>query len=109
MRTSAFLATVFALTLSGCGAVDSYVPKYYIGLVLKPTGYEERVYEPGTVNLDKAVQNDVASKLVIVRQSDYPFTYNEQFPENSSENNRCLVGPNKKTIPLDVHLSLKLP
>lgn len=106
------LMIAVSLALAGC---DNYVnvPPNDIGLVLTPTGYEEQIYTPGQVNIQKEDTGGRGNRLVLIQRSG--FAVKEQFlrndPENEkdTEDHRCVVGPRQEPMTLDVRLLLALP
>jgi hypothetical protein len=89
------------------------VPPNMIGLMLSPTGFEGKIYEPGQVDIGNESWSGYGNKLVLVQRSG--FEIKEQFVSNDPNNpddhedHRCIVGPKREPMSLDVRLLFALP
>lgn len=108
-------AALAALSLTACGRAFENVPPNDIGMVLTPTGYENKIYTPGQVDIGTVGAAGQENRLVLIQRSG--FSVEEQFrepgastekSEMDASDHRCLT---KDTNPmtLDVRLIFALP
>jgi len=102
------LAGGLALMLAACQEYAN-VPPSDIGMMLTPTGYDGKIYSPGQVDIGELDGNRRGNSLVLIQRSGVEIK--EQFLKDNKdgEDHRCLVGPNKEAMSLDVRLVLALP
>jgi hypothetical protein len=85
-----------------------------IGLILTPTGFDGKIYEPGQVDIGAPGWfANWGNKLVLIQRSG--FQIKEQFGTNDpnnlddKEDHRCIVGPQRQPMTLNVRLLFALP
>jgi hypothetical protein len=105
------LAIVSLTVLVGCGDNYEGVPPNYIGMILTPTGYENKIYTPGQADIgDKATTTGMANSLVLIQRSGLQvkegFIGRDASPDK--EDHRCLSA-DRLPFTLDVRLLLALP
>lgn len=89
------------------------VPPNMIGLMLTPTGFDGKIYEPGQIDIGNESWSGYGNKLLLIQRSG--FAVKEQFGQNDPKNeedredHRCIVGPNREPMTLDVRLLFALP
>lgn len=85
------------------------VPPSDIAMMLTPTGYDGKIYTPGQVDIGDLDTTKRGNSLVLIQRSGVEVK--EQFlrGNNDGEDHRCLVGPNKEAMSLDIRLVLALP
>lgn len=101
------LAAIFSL--AGCSTYKN-VPPNDIGMMLTPTGYEEKIYTPGQADVGPVDWDGEMNRLVLLQRSGVEIK--EQFfgkdASDDKEDHRCLTG-DKSPVTLDVRLLLALP
>ncbi len=104
------LFIIAALGLIACDNNYQNVPPNDIGMMLTPTGYENRVYTPGQVNLGADDINGSYNRLVLIQRS--AIEVKEQFlnadANEDKTDHRCLLG-DKTAAALDVRLVMAIP
>lgn len=99
-----------SFVFTGCNAAYHNVPPNDIGMMLTPTGYEEKVYTPGMIDLGAVQQSGAQNRLVLIQRSGVevkePFIGKEA--SDDKEDHRCLTA-NKAPLTLDVRLLFALP
>lgn len=110
MTTNRFAVLVLAALLGSACENYANVPPNDIGMVLTPTGYEDRVYTPGQVDLGVAGQGGQGNRLVLLQRSGVQIKEPFIGPETSAdkEDHRCLTA-NRAPMSLDVRLLFALP
>ena len=90
------------------------IPPDMIGMILTPTGFDGKIYESGQVDIGNIGWfADWGNKLVLLQRGG--FAIKEQFvqndPNNSKdhEDHRCIVGPKREPMSLDVRLLFAMP
>lgn len=88
------------------------IPPNMIGLMLTPTGFDGKIYEPGQVDIgDPGWFSGFGNKLVLLQRSG--FAIKEQFTgaaaNEDHEDHRCIVGPYREPMTLDVRLLFAMP
>jgi|SRR3989338_3696067 len=103
-----FIATTFVFF--GCEASYHGVPPNDIAMMLTPTGYEDKIYTPGQVDIGQVQANGSQNRLVLIQRSGIevkePFIGKEA--SEDKEDHRCLTG-DKAPVTLDVRLLFALP
>lgn len=103
---------ILALTvpLAACWEHFVNVPPNDIGMILTPTGYEDKIYSPGQINLGELDSAGQGNTLVLIQRS--AFQIKEAFvgadPTGDNEDHRCLTG-NVAPMTIDVRLTFALP
>lgn len=104
------LSLVALVFITGCEMRFANVPPNDIGMMLTPTGYENKVYSPGQVNIGKEDTDGEGNKLVLIQRSG--IEVKEQFigaaGSEDKEDHRCLTRDNAP-MTLDVRLMFALP
>jgi hypothetical protein len=93
----------------GCCLLEMTIPPNNIAMVLTPTGYEDKIYTPGQVDMGTTGTGGQGNQLVLIQSSG--FEIKEQFLEKDKEDgadHRCTTGDHNP-ITLDVRLVLALP
>jgi len=90
------------------------VPPNMIGLILTPTGFDGKIYEPGLVNIGSSgYLDDWGNRLLLIQRSGFQikeqFISNDPDHPNDHEDHRCIVGPKRQPMTLDVRLLFALP
>lgn len=100
--------------VNGCADASEprLVPPNMIGLLLTPTGFDGKIYEPGQVEIGNTGWTAAwGNQLVLMEKAG--FFIKEQFtgPEANSdrEDHRCIVGPKREPMTLDVRLLFAMP
>ena len=86
------------------------VPPNMIGLMLTTTGYDGKIYLPGQVDIGNESWSGFGNRLVLIQRSGYYIK--EQFLEHvdgDEEDHRCVVGPDREPMTLDVRLLFAMP
>ena len=111
-----YFAAVALLTTSLCSvnaAELRAVPPNMIGLQLTPTGFDGKIYEPGQTDIGNESWSGYGNKLILIQRSG--FSVKEQFASsdpnnlNDREDHRCIVGPKRQPLSLDVRLLFAMP
>ncbi|OGG76868.1 hypothetical protein A3B35_00230 [Candidatus Kaiserbacteria bacterium RIFCSPLOWO2_01_FULL_54_24] len=112
----AALAVAIA-TLSGgasFAAEPRAIPPDMIGMILTPTGFDGKIYESGQIDIGNVGWfADWGNKLVLLQRGG--FAIKEQFIQNDPNNDkdredhRCIVGPKREPMSLDVRLLFAMP
>ena len=109
-----YVTAFVALGLIGCQRYEN-VPPNDIGMMLTPTGYEDKVYTPGQVDIGQENATGFQNRLVLVQRSG--FSIEEQFRgpglstqegETDNDDHRCLT-QDRAPMTLDVRLIFALP
>ncbi len=97
------------LSLVGCNDYQN-VPPNDIGMMLTPTGYEDKVYTPGQVDVGEKSAGNSYNRLVLIQRSGLEIK--EQFlnadASEDKTDHRCLLG-DKTAASLDVRLLIAIP
>ncbi|PCI28479.1 hypothetical protein COB52_03610 [Candidatus Kaiserbacteria bacterium] len=100
-----------ASTSSATAAEVRAVPPNMLGLMLTPTGFDGKIYEPGQVDIGKTgFFSGFGNKLILIQKSG--FQIKEQFGRtspNDDEDHRCIVGKKREPMTLDVRLLFAMP
>lgn len=100
---------VMLCLLTGCSNYAD-IPPNSIGMMLTPTGYEDRVYTPGQVDIGEEDTSNKGNKVVLIQRSG--IQVKEQFigKEGSvdKEDHRCLTADDSP-VTVDVRILLALP
>src|SRR3989344_3091427 len=95
-RFGPFVAGLLALVaLVGCEKYEN-VPPNDIAMMLTPTGYEDKVYTPGQVNIGKLSNDGRGNTLVLIQRSGIEVKEAFLRSAKDGEDHRCLVGKNKE-------------
>ena len=99
---------------SAFAAEPRAIPPDMIGMILTPTGFDGKIYESGQVDIgNKGWFADWGNKLVLLQRGG--FAIKEQFVQNDPNNDkdredhRCIVGPKREPMSLDVRLLFAMP
>ena len=117
-KVSLIAAAVVALAInfggSAFAAEPRAIPPDMIGMILTPTGFDGKIYESGQVDIGaKGWFADWGNKLVLLQRGG--FAIKEQFVQNDPNNDkdredhRCIVGPKREPMSLDVRLLFAMP
>jgi len=108
MKKYVFFAVIFLAIagLYGCGSMKN-VPSDKIGMILTPTGWDQKVYTSGQVDLGQASTDGTQNVLYLVQKSG--FQIKESFSNVEKEDHRCITGGDKSPFALDVRLLFALP
>lgn len=105
--------TLFAANTASAAETRA-VPPDMIGLMLTPTGFDGKIYESGQHDIGtKGFFADWGNKLVLLQRAG--FSIKEQFGQNDpknaqdTEDHRCIVGPRREPMTLDVRLLFAMP
>jgi len=105
---SVFIA--IAVFVSGCDQMKN-IPSDKLGMKLTPTGWEQKVYSPGQVDVGQLQSDGTGNTLYLVQSNG--FQVKESFSGRESnagkEDHRCVTGKDKSPFSLDVRLLLALP
>jgi hypothetical protein len=84
-----------------------------IGLMLTPTGFDGKIYEPGQVDIGNESWSGYGNKLILIQRSGFQikeqFGTNDPNNESDKEDHRCIVGPQRQPMTLNVRLLFALP
>lgn len=112
MQRNFFVIVILGLMsglLVGCQNYAD-IPPNDIGMMLTPTGYEEKIYTPGQVDIGQENANKRGNKMVLIQRSGIQIK--EQFigkeGNADKEDHRCLTA-NKAPATVDVRILLALP
>ena len=107
------LALVLALICLCLLACESYkpIPSGFVGKVLRPTGFEDKIYEAGQVELGTTAENGQASSLVLLEAT--TVTVKEQFMRQADggadrEDHRVLTRQ-RVPISVDIYVQIAIP
>jgi hypothetical protein len=114
------LATALAVTVvtlsggSSFAAEPRAIPPNMIGMVLTPTGFDGKIYESGQIDIGNVGWfADWGNKLVLLERGGFAikeqFVQNDPNNENDHEDHRCIVGPKREPMSLDVRLLFAMP
>lgn len=117
MKLAAACAAALAVLASSPAFAEEYnrvVPPNMIGLVITQTGFDGKIYETGLVNIGSpGYWDDWGSRLLLIQRSGFQikeqFIQNDPDHPNDHEDHRCIVGPNREPMSLDVRLLFALP
>ena len=108
-RFATIVLVLAAIATVGC-ANYANVPPSDIAMKLTPTGYEEKIYTPGQVDLGVERQGGYGDRLVLIQRSGIEIK--EQFigaaGSEDKEDHRCLTA-DRAPMTLDVRLLFALP
>lgn len=97
--------------LAGCTNYKN-VPPNDIAMILTPTGYEEKVYTPGQVDIGELGHTGQGNRLVLLQRSGVEvkegFTNTANEGNTDKEDHRCLTA-DKAPVTLDVRLLFAIP
>jgi hypothetical protein len=99
-----------AIWLSSCGAKVANIPPGYIGKILTPTGWEDKIYEAGQVDLGKPDGQGRGNQLVICEATSV--TIKEQFGKPSADNgneDHRVITKQKTPLAVDVYVQVMVP
>lgn len=100
---------VLACLMTACSNYAD-IPPNSIGMMLTPTGYEDKVYTPGQVDIGEEDTSNKGNKIVLIQRSGIQIK--EQFigKEGSvdKEDHRCLTADDSP-VTVDVRVLLALP
>lgn len=103
-------AVLAAASLAGCQRSYQNVGPNDIGMMLTPTGYENKIYTPGQADIGIEEADGEANSLVLIQRSGIqvkePFTGPAANADH--EDHRCMA-KNGEPITLDVRLLFALP
>lgn len=109
-RFGLLLIGLLGLLSTACQQFEN-VPPNDIGMMLTPTGYEDKVYTPGQIDIGRKNNDGRANQLVLLQRSGIevkePFS-NADASKDDKEDHRCLSGE-KEPFTLDVRLLFALP
>lgn len=117
-KLSLIAAAVVAPAISFGGSAFAMepraIPPDMIGMILMPTGFDGKIYESGQVDIGNVGWfADWGNKLVLLQRGG--FAIKEQFVQNDPNNDkdredhRCIVGPKREPMSLDVRLLFAMP
>ncbi len=117
-KLSLIAAAVVALAINFGGSAFATepraIPPDMIGMILTPTGFDGKIYESGQVDIGNVGWfADWGNKLVLLQRGG--FAIKEQFVQNDPNNDkdledhRCIVGPKREPMSLDVRLLFAMP
>lgn len=113
MKFTRLFSVLAALTVSACSNYQN-VPPSDIAMMLTPTGYEQKIYTPGQVDVgDKGVDGSM-NRLVLIQRSgieEKEIFINNDDAKSSTEDrgdHRCLTA-DKAPLALDVRTLFALP
>lgn len=108
------LATFAGYPTASAASKPRAIPPNMIGLILTPTGFDGKIYESGQVDIGETGWfAEWGNKLVLLERAG--FQIKEQFiqsdPGNKDdhEDHRCIVGPKREPMSLDVRLLFAMP
>ncbi|OGC87479.1 hypothetical protein A3C20_02410 [Candidatus Kaiserbacteria bacterium RIFCSPHIGHO2_02_FULL_55_25] len=90
------------------------IPPDMIGLMLTPTGFDGKIYESGQVDIGTTTWwAGYGNKIVLIQRAGFQikeqFVSNDPNNANDHEDHRCIVGPKRQPMSLDVRLLFALP
>ena len=91
----------------GCQQFEN-VPPNDIGMMLTPTGYEEKIYTPGQVDIGQESNYGRGNQLVLLQRSGIEVKEAFSNADATKEDHRCLTSE-REPITLDVRLLFALP
>ena len=105
-----FATIVITVFTSSCNNKVVSVPPGYIAKMLTPTGWEDKVYEAGQVDIGTTDSVGRGNQLVLCEATSV--TIKEQFakpsPENGNEDHR-IITKDKTPIAVDVYVQVMVP
>jgi len=107
-RALGALGILWILTAAGCPQYENISPAE-IGMMLTPTGYEDKIYTPGQINIGEKDSNGQGNQLVLIQRSGWAIK--EQFiveGEGADADHRCLTADGAP-MSLDIRLLFALP
>ncbi|HEY4501692.1 MAG TPA: hypothetical protein VJJ20_01320 [Candidatus Paceibacterota bacterium] len=116
LSLAAVVGIAVAVLASGCSnaAEPRAIPPDMIGMILTPTGFDGKIYESGQVDIGTTGWfANWGNKLVLLQRGG--FAIKEQFVQNDPNNDkdredhRCIVGPKREPMSLDVRLLFAMP
>ena len=104
------LFILFVAFIAGCSQTYVGVPPNYIGMMLTPTGYENKIYTPGQADVGNAGAGGQANTLVLIQRSGLQVeeSFGGRDANADKEDHRCLTGDGLP-MTIDVRLLLALP
>lgn len=112
MKKHAVCGTVLVLTLAlaGCGRSYKNIGPNEIGMMLTPSGYENKIYSPGQINLGTTDNDGQGNTLVLIQRSGIQVkeSFDGAQANPDHEDHRCLTKDNAP-VSLDVRLLFALP
>lgn len=107
--TPILLAILFALITTGCAKIQN-IPPGYIGKILTPTGWEDKVLEAGQVDIGELDSQGRGNTLVICEATSV--TIKEQFAksEGSADNeDHRIITKARNPLAVDVYVQVMVP
>lgn len=100
----ALLALLFAFILTGCADYQN-IPSGYVGMILTPTGWTNKIIESGQVNLGETDANGRQNSLVLLEATSV--AVKESFAKTPERDDRIKIGENSVTT--DVYVRMIVP
>jgi regulator of protease activity HflC (stomatin/prohibitin superfamily) len=101
---------VSAIGFNSCTTAMYYIPAGYVGRIMTPSGWDEKILEPGQINLGVAGANGQFSTLVLLEAT--TITVEEQFRSadfsSDKQDHRILTKDGVPTT-VDMYVRLMLP
>jgi len=100
---------LICLGLTGCSKIEN-VPPGYVGKLLTPTGWEDKYYEAGQVDIGDTDSEGRGNSLVLLEATSV--TIKESFakpgPENGNEDHRVIT-KTKNPLAVDIYVQVMVP
>lgn len=100
--------SVFAFMFVGCSNTYRDIPPGYVGKVLTPSGWQDKIFEAGQVDIGTVSDNGSSKSLCLLEATTW--AAKESFGQHSSEDNedhRIVI--NRAPVTVDVRLRLLCP
>ncbi len=112
--TAALTLAAQATTPVFAGAQPRAIPPNMIGLILTPSGFDGKIYESGQVDIGETGWfAEWGNKLVLLERGGFhikeQFGTNDPNNDKDREDHRCIVGPKRQPMTLDVRLLFAMP
>jgi|SRR3989344_2568500 len=109
-KAFAIMIALTALFLTGCGNEIKNIPPGYIGKMLTPTGWEDKTWEAGQVDIGVADFSGRGNSLVICEATSV--TIKESFDKPSAANgneDHRIIAKDKTPLAVDVYVQVMVP
>jgi hypothetical protein len=100
------LVMLFSVVISGCTQIEN-IPAGYVAKMLTPTGWDEKIYEAGQVDIGQTTNNGQGNTLVLLEASSVMIK--ESFKEEGEDGQDHRVKTLTESLAVDAYVNVILP